>query len=360
MCASKSDAAEKLSRPLVQTRDEEVNSIFYIVALILFILSFVTLRVKHPRLQPIVFALYGITSLLFAIFENSSLTPIFMIRYFFYISGAFMTAIIPFFLLLFAALVLQRTRRDRQEHLLRKVFGYLMVATVMAFTLYTVWIVWRYGYLAIMRFMSIYVYIAMYLIATFISYILLNFGLKYWPRQKHHPEIIVLGARIDDEGVLSSTLRSRLQLAVESYLENRSQNIMSKIIVTGGSYDSQMPTEAEEMGGFLLAQGIPAEDIILESRALNTDENFYFAKSLLKSQQAVLVVTSSFHLIRAFYFAWQNGVAIELKGAPSSLVSWGYNVVREYLAFLILTKEINFICMTSLSVYSIFQLFRIY
>lgn len=360
MCASKMRAAEIISRLRMLTRDEEVNSIFYILALILFVLSIVTLRFKHPQWQPIVFVIYGVTSLLFAIFENGSLTPIFMIRYFFYISGAFMTAIIPFFLLLFAALVLQRTLRDRQEHYLRKLFGFLMVGTVLAFTLYTVWIIWLYGPLAIMRFMSIYVYIAMYLIATFISYVLVNLSLKYWPKQKHHSEIIVLGVRIDDEGVLSSTLRSRLQLAVESYLENRSQNIMSKIIVTGGSYDPEVPTEAEEMGGFLLAQGIPAEDIILESRALNTHENFYFSKSLLNSEQSVLVVTSSFHLIRAYYFAWQNGVSIDLKGAPSSLFSWGYNLVREYLAFLILTKEINFICMLSLSVYSIFQLFQIY
>lgn len=337
-----------------------MNSIFYIVAVILFILSIVTLRIKQPHLQPIVFALYGVASLLFAIFENSSLTPIFMIRYFFYISGAFMTAIIPFFLLVFAALVLKKTLSNQREHILRKLFGLLMVATVMGFTIYTIWIVWHHGYPAMMRFMSIYIYIAMYLIATFISYVVLNFGLKYWPKHKHHLEIMVLGSRIDDEGVLSSTLRSRLQVAVESYLENRSQNIPSKIIVTGGSYDPQMPTEAEEMGGFLLAQGIPAEDIILESRALNTDENFYFSKSLLTNQEAVLVVTSSFHLIRAYYFAWQNGLTIQLKGSSSSLFSWGYNVVREYLAFLILTKEINFICMTSLSIYSVFQLFQIY
>lgn len=271
-----------------------------------------------------------------------------------------MTAIIPFFLLLFASLVLQQALRDRHVHYTHRLFNFFMVATVLAFNLYTVWIVWQHGYLEIIRFMSIYVYISMYLIATFISYILLNFILKLWPIKKHYAEIIVLGARIDDEGLLSATLRARLQLAVESYLENRTQNILSKIIVTGGSYDPDFPTEAEEMGGFLLAQGIPAEDIILETRALNTDENFYFSKPLIESDQTVLVVTSSFHLIRAYYFAWKNGLAIELKGARSSWLAWGYNVVREYLAFLILTKEINFICMVSLGIYSIFQLFQIF
>lgn len=345
---------------LGQTRDEKVNFIFYIVALVLFALATVALRLKKTQLQPIVFTLYGVTSLLFAIFESGSLTPIYMIRYFFYISGAFMTVIIPFFLLLFALLVLQKTRKDQERYSLRKVVDFVMAGTVLAFTAYTVWMVLYQGYPAILRFMSIYVYISMYLIATFISYILLNTSLKYWPRKQHHSEIIVLGARIEDQGVLSSTLRLRLQLAVESYLENRSQNIPSKIIVTGGSYDPDMPTEAEAMSGFLQAQGIPIADIILENSALNTDENFYFSKPLLKNQQAALVVTSSFHLLRASYFAWNNGVAIELKGAPSSLFYWLYNLVREYLAFLILTKEINFICMVSLGAYSIFQLFQIY
>lgn len=337
-----------------------MNSIFYAIALLLFVLAIVTLRLKQPHLQPIVFVLYGVTSLLFAIFETSSLTPIFMIRYFFYISGAFMTAIIPFFLLLFAALVLQRSLRDRQEHVFRRLFGLIMVGTILIFTLYSVWIIWQHGYMSLMRFMSVYIYIAMYLITIFISYILVNIGLKYWPKRQQHTEIMVLGARIDDEGVLSETLRSRLQLAVESYLKNRSQNIACKIIVTGGSFDPDMLTEAEEMGGFLLAQGIPAEDIILETRALNTDENFYFSKSLLKADTPVLVVTSSFHLVRAYFFAWQNGVSIDLKGAPSSLFAWGYNLVREYLAFLILTKEINFICMASLCIYSVLQLVQIY
>lgn len=355
-------ATGKVYRPSfnLQNRDEEVDSIFYIIAFVLFVLSIVTFRLRDPQFQPIVLVLYGITSLLFAILESSSLTPIFMIRYFFYISGAFMTAIIPFFLLLFATLVLQRAFRDRHVHYTHRLFSFFIVASVLTFTLYTVWIVWQHGYLEIIRFMSIYVYISMYLIATFISYVLLNFILKRWPRKKHHAEIIVLGARIDDEGVLSATLRARLQLAVESYLENRTQNLVSKIIVTGGSYDSNFPTEAEEMAGFLLAQGIPAEDIVLETRALNTDENFYFSKPLIESGQTVLVVTSSFHLIRAYYFAWKNGLAIELKGARSSGLAWGYNVVREYLAFLILTKEINFICMVSLGIYSIFQLFQIY
>lgn len=326
----------------------------------LFALMLLAIRLKQVYLQPVVFALYGITSLLFAIFEYGSLTPIFMIRYFFYLSGAFMTVVIPFFLLLFALLVIQKTMQHRNGNPFRYAVSVVIVGIVLAFTAYTVWMILQHGYLEIIRFMGMYVYIAMYLIATFISYVLLNLILKFWPKKNNYTEIIVLGAKIDDEGVLSETLRERLELAVNNYLANRAQEKPTKIFVTGGSIDPESPTEAEEMAGFLLAQGIPAEDIVCENRALNTDENFYFTKQLLENPEPVLVVTSSFHLIRTHFFAWQNQVQIEMKGARSSVFSWGYSVVREYLAFFILTKEINFICMISLAIYSILQVSKLY
>ncbi|GHA79159.1 YdcF family protein [Pontibacter akesuensis] len=79
---------------------------------------------------------------------------------------------------------------------------------------------------------------------------------------------------------------------------------VDKILITGGKgflMDDMVP-EAEQLKRILLMAKVPEEDIVIETRAVNTRENALFTAELLERHpewQRVLLVTSAFHMRRA-------------------------------------------------------------
>ncbi len=77
----------------------------------------------------------------------------------------------------------------------------------------------------------------------------------------------------------------------------------AKLVFSGGSGKLSQPAmkEAEWAQRFWLEQGIPADQILLESQARNTWENALNLQALLKphSDQTWLLVTSAYHMPRA-------------------------------------------------------------
>ncbi|AKD03866.1 YdcF family protein [Pontibacter korlensis] len=79
---------------------------------------------------------------------------------------------------------------------------------------------------------------------------------------------------------------------------------VDKILITGGKgflMDDMVP-EAEQLKRILLMAGMPEEDIVVESGAVNTRENAQFAAEVLRQHpewQKVLLVTSAFHMRRS-------------------------------------------------------------
>lgn len=112
--------------------------------------------------------------------------------------------------------------------------------------------------------------------------------------------IMVLGSKI--------ATKYRVPKAIEMYNEKRSD----KILVSGGNIvetEFGNMSEAENMSNFLLNNGVPKEDIIIENTSLNTIENFIC--SLLSLQRAfnlcsienILLVTNRYHMRRSLLLA---------------------------------------------------------
>lgn len=76
-----------------------------------------------------------------------------------------------------------------------------------------------------------------------------------------------------------------------------------KIILTGGRIDwyGGDSSEAESMATILELFDIPRDDMILESRSLNTHDNAIFTKEILEQEQfkKILLVTSAAHMPRS-------------------------------------------------------------
>lgn len=95
---------------------------------------------------------------------------------------------------------------------------------------------------------------------------------------------------------------NRFTNALELYKAGK----IKKILITGGSgrlLQKGEPKEAPQTEAFLLKIGIPASDIIIESKSRNTYENAAFTEQLLEErgmeQQRLLLITSAWHMRRA-------------------------------------------------------------
>lgn len=146
--------------------------------------------------------------------------------------------------------------------------------------------------------------------------------------------MIILGCQVKPWGP-SILLQDRLDEALD-YLEAHPD---MTIVVSGGQGPDEPSTEARAMADYLLAQGVPEENILLEERSSNTMENLRYTKELLEQQgmdveDGVLVVSNGFHLTRTRMLAQREGYGkISTLAAPSSHVPSRIKMyVREPLA----------------------------
>jgi uncharacterized SAM-binding protein YcdF (DUF218 family) len=91
---------------------------------------------------------------------------------------------------------------------------------------------------------------------------------------------------------------------------------VNKILITGGKgflMDEMVP-EAEQLRCIMLMAGVPEEDIIVETGAVNTRENAMYAAQVLRqhpSWKKVLLVTSAFHMRRSEGCFEKEGVTFD-------------------------------------------------
>ena len=143
--------------------------------------------------------------------------------------------------------------------------------------------------------------------------------------------VFVLGAGLRDDQV-PPPLAARLNQALQ-YFE---RNPDAMFIVCGGYGEGQTISEASAMADFLIAGGIPAEQVILEDLSTNTYENFAFALEILTEYFpdgfSSVVVTNNFHMYRAGYLARHLGIRPTRYGARTPMLSWHSAYMREFMA----------------------------
>ena len=120
--------------------------------------------------------------------------------------------------------------------------------------------------------------------------------------------IVVLGAAQYD-GRPSPQLRARLDHSVR--LWNRA--LADVIVVTGGKREGDRFTEAETGREYLVAQGVPAEAIVVEPRGTSTYESLRATRDelALLDRQHVVVVSDPYHVLRATLVARELGLVAE-------------------------------------------------
>ncbi|MCI9361067.1 MAG: YdcF family protein [Hungatella sp.] len=169
--------------------------------------------------------------------------------------------------------------------------------------------------------------------------------------------VIVLGARVGD-GRISNSLRARLDKAIE-YSRN---NPGTTFILSGGQSYGEPLAEAQVMYDYLLYNGVPAQQMVMETISTSTVENIAYSKVVIDQMERrrreemqnkgpviapgpflrveekpiqTGLLTSSYHLFRAKETAEKWGISnIHGIAAKSDLILLPHFCVRECLAIL--------------------------
>ncbi len=91
-----------------------------------------------------------------------------------------------------------------------------------------------------------------------------------------------------------------------------------EVVVSGGSIHGDVPI-AERMRDFLVSQGIPASSIRVENQSHSTRENALKSKAILDVMPGrKILLTSDFHMFRAYRVFRKAGIAVEPRPLPDA------------------------------------------
>jgi uncharacterized SAM-binding protein YcdF (DUF218 family) len=143
---------------------------------------------------------------------------------------------------------------------------------------------------------------------------------------------IVLGATLWNNEP-SPGLRERLDHGLELYRSG----VFKSFIVTGGLDDNGATlTEAEGMRNYLIEQGVPADDIVMDSLSRSTYGNLVNSEQLMNNNGwgSAVIITHSYHGSRAANIAAKLGFKpVQVSVTDSKVLNLSYHDTREVLAY---------------------------
>jgi uncharacterized SAM-binding protein YcdF (DUF218 family) len=124
--------------------------------------------------------------------------------------------------------------------------------------------------------------------------------------------IVVFAGGVGESGVAGGGYQERVKRAVELYR----QGFAPRLVFSSGYVFVFMETEV--MRDLAMAQRVPADAIILETRAANTYENVRFTRDILAAHQwrRILLVSSPYHMLRATLTWKKVAPEIEVVATP--------------------------------------------
>jgi uncharacterized SAM-binding protein YcdF (DUF218 family) len=117
--------------------------------------------------------------------------------------------------------------------------------------------------------------------------------------------VVVLGAAAYGAHP-SPVFEERIRHAIDLY----QRGLVSKIVFTGGHGNGAAYAESEVGARYALRMGVPAHDILTESRSRTTQQNLVEAKALMDAAalRSAVIVSDPLHLKRAALMAKDLGI----------------------------------------------------
>ena len=123
--------------------------------------------------------------------------------------------------------------------------------------------------------------------------------------------ILVLGARVWDNGNPSGILEDRLITGIDAYESGASDRLLMS-----GDHGREDYDEVNAMKDYAVEAGVPADAVFMDHAGFSTYESLYRARDIFQVQ-TVLIVTQEYHLYRALYVA--RALGLDAYGVASNL-----------------------------------------
>ena len=114
--------------------------------------------------------------------------------------------------------------------------------------------------------------------------------------------ILVLGARVWDNGQPSGILKDRINTGVDLYEAGASERLLMS-----GDHGQDEYDEVNAMKDFAIEQGVAPSVIFMDHAGFSTYESLYRARDIFQVK-TVVIVTQTYHLYRALYIARALGL----------------------------------------------------
>lgn len=128
---------------------------------------------------------------------------------------------------------------------------------------------------------------------------------------RHADVAVVLGNKVEPGGQPSPRLAARLDRAYDCYAASQ-----CRILFVSGGVDPAGTDEAAAMRDYLLARGVPADQIVVDSAGVDTWATARHASAYMREHgyTRALAVTQYFHVPRTMLALKRQGV-VEVSGA---------------------------------------------
>ena len=251
----------------------------------------------------------------------------------------FAIMIVPFFLI-HNGIVMIRNEGRSAAHLLSLALG----IAILVGEIFTVYNVVLYAKVFGLEAQEVYLHSPVFLVTTliavtviygsvsFLIFMIYSVFLMIIPRSKDFDYVIIHGAGLINGEKVSRLLQERLGKAILVYRKDPSP---TKLIPSGGKGSDENISEAEAMKRYLLEQGIPESDIIMEDRSTTTLENLKFSKEIIDSREGrkyTALVTSNYHVYRALRYCRRVGLKCKGIGSRVAFYYWPSALIREFIA----------------------------
>ncbi|MFJ3959763.1 YdcF family protein [Streptomyces sp. NPDC090036] len=157
--------------------------------------------------------------------------------------------------------------------------------------------------------------------------------------------VVMLGSGLVGGDRVPPLLASRLRKGQQIYEGQLARSGRPPVLlVSGGKGSDEKVAEARAMADWLIAEGVPAEHIVLEDRSTTTEENMRFSRQLMEAHDPgyrCVVVTNNFHAFRAAMLARKTGVNGQVLGSPTAKYYWPSATIREFVAVFWEHRTVN-------------------
>ncbi|MFF0492660.1 YdcF family protein [Nocardia sp. NPDC004068] len=159
------------------------------------------------------------------------------------------------------------------------------------------------------------------------------------PERTEVDAVVVLGCGLN-RGAVTPLLAARLDRGIRVYRAAVAAGGNPIVVTCGGRGPDETTSEADAMGRYLTARGIPGCVVVRERRSRNTEENLrnclreLEARALPPGKLRMTVVTSNFHVLRTAALTRRLGVDAQVLGARTATYFLPAAFLREFVAVL--------------------------